>query len=123
MIKGDSVDASALLLRRTFRTDRKYIDLKTGRPTSRAFAPRPKDNGRLSVNIKELTTYAASIQDIQKFKLFEIFASLVYECKLKCMFDPLDDNPAHALITGFDSEDESLPGSLARNSREVIDNF
>ncbi|MCK9452739.1 MAG: hypothetical protein M0Q90_13685 [Bacteroidales bacterium] len=42
---------------------------------------------------------------------------------LQCVFDPKDDNVAHALITGFDPEDESIPGILARASTKEEPNF
>jgi hypothetical protein len=49
MNKGDLLDNHETLWRRVYRADKKHIDKHTGRPTSRAFAPCPKDNGKLSV--------------------------------------------------------------------------
>jgi hypothetical protein len=120
MLKGDIVADGEYLLRRAYRRDKNYVHPITGLPTSRAFAPRPKDEGKLSVDIKSLTNFSISIDDEQRFRLFEIIASLVYKLKLKCIYDPLlPENPAHAIITGFDPEDESIPGILARSAREV----
>lgn len=120
MKKGDSLDSKENLLRRVYRTDRRYIDKKTGRPTSRAFAPRPKDNGKLSVDIERLTTYEKAAIDINKFMLFAFLAETAYNLGLKCIYDPINDkNIAHALITGFPANDESIPGILARQSKRV----
>ena len=120
MNKGDAIRPDEFLLRRVFRLDRRFIDLKTGRPTSRAFAPRPKDNGSLSVDLKIMTTPIKAIIDIERFRLFEFMAHSAYSLGLECKYDPLDDNVAHTLITGFDPEDESVPGILARISKEVL---
>ena len=46
MKKGDSVSIEETLLRRVYRKDKRYRDPKTGKPSSRAFAPRPKDEGK-----------------------------------------------------------------------------
>lgn len=120
MLKGDKIDEKECLLRRTWRMDKKYVNQLTGIPTSRAFAPRPKDEGKLSVNIKSLTNFADTIKDERRFRLFEVLTSLVYKLNLICTYDPiLPENPAHAIITGFDPEDESIPGILARQAREV----
>lgn len=120
MLKGDKVADGEYLLRRAYRRDKKYVHPTTGLPTSRAFAPRPKDEGKLSVDIKSLTNFTASINDEQRYLLFEIITSLVNKLNLKCTYDPLlPVNPAHAIITGFDPEDESIPGILARSAREV----
>jgi hypothetical protein len=120
MLKGDIVADGEHLLRRAYRKDKKYVHPTTGLPTSRAFAPSPKDEGKLSVDIKSLTNFTDSIKDEQRFRLFGLMVSVVYKLKLKCTYDPvLPENPAHAIITGFDPEDESIPGILARNAREV----
>lgn len=123
MRKGDLVSDSETLLRRVYRKDRHYIDRRTGLPTSRAFAPRPKDNGKLSVEIKSMTSFQEAIVNAEKFRLFNVLAKLVYELGLSCIYDPIDNNIAHALITGFDPEDESVPGILARSSTEATNTF
>ncbi|MCU0355882.1 MAG: hypothetical protein MUD08_19470, partial [Cytophagales bacterium] len=68
MDKGDRISPDENLWRRVYRTDKRYID-PSGRPTSRAFAPRPKDEGKLSVDMARLTTVEKAIADAEKFKL------------------------------------------------------
>lgn len=121
MIKGDTIPAEETLLRRVFAKDKRYIDPSTGKPTSRAFSPRPKDEQKLSVDVKSLSTYAISIQDSSKFSLYSIEASLVLKLGLQCIYDPIIDpigisNMAHSLVIGIPEEDESISGILARNS-------
>lgn len=123
MNKGDLVSVVETLLRRVYKGDKSYIDKKTGRPTSRAFAPRPKDEGRLSIDIKSLTSFFEVIGDERRFLLFSILSKIVYDLNLQCIYDPEDYNPAHALITGFDPNDESIPGILARTSIKETPNF
>jgi hypothetical protein len=123
MNKGDLVSVNETLLRKVYIGDKRYIDKKTGRPTSRAFAPRPQDEAKLSVDIKSLTNYFEAIGDQHSFLLFSILSKLVYDLNLQCVFDPEDDNLAHALISGFDPDDESVPGILARASTKETPNF
>ena len=123
MNKGDLVSVEETLLRRVYKSDKHYIDKRTGRPTSRAFAPRPKDEGRLSVDIKSLTSFFEAIGDERRFLLFSILSKIVYDLNLQCIYDPEDYNLAHALITGFDPNDESIPGILARTSIKETPNF
>lgn len=124
MKKGDFLESDEKLLRRIYRVDKRYINPKTGRPTSRAFAPRPKDDGKLSVDIERLTTFEKSILDPIKYVLYRISTSLVFDLGLKCIYDPVAndefENLAHALVIGFDNEDESIPGILSRKA-EYID--
>ena len=121
MKKGDSLDKDEHLLRRVYRSDKIFIDKKTGRPTSRAFAPRPKDNGKLSVEIERLTKYENAIVDPNRFVLFKFLAEVAYDLGLNCIYDPIEnENLAHALVTGFPDDDESVPGILARNAQKVI---
>ena len=123
MNKGDVIPDEEILLRRVFARDKKYIDL-IGKPTSRAFTPRPKDDGKLSVDIKSLTTYAAAIRDEQRFALFTIHVAFAKSLGLNCIYDPLTlitdgiDNIAHSLVIGIPTEDESISGLLARNSTQ-----
>ncbi len=117
MTKGDKLDLGETLLRRVYRSDKRYIDRKTGRPTSRSFVPRPKDDGKLSVDIERLTTYEKAIDDSERFVLFSFFSDLAYKLGLNCIYDPVKNiNIAHAIITGFPNEDESISGILARSS-------
>ena len=125
MNKGDKIPAEEWLYRRAFRKDKKYVHPRTHRPTSRAFAPRPKDEGKLSVDISSLTTEEEAIMDKVRFALFKIQAATAYQQNLSCLYDPLTseedgfDNPAHALITGFAPDDETVPGLLARAAEFV----
>lgn len=123
MTSGDRLGDDENLLRRIYRADKKYRDPRTGKPSSRAFAPRPKDNGKLSVDIERLTSFEKSIIDPIKFALYRITTSLVHQLELVSIYDPIDTpeykNHAHALIIGFDDEDESIPGILARKSEYV----
>ena len=119
MNKGDQVDKNEMLLRRVYRTDKRYVDKRTGRPTSRAFAPRPKDEGKLSVDIERLTTYEKAILDVARFVLFAFSAGIVYDLNLNCIYDPVELNPAHAVVTGFPKNDESIPGILARQAQRI----
>ncbi len=122
---GDKIeDESANFYRRVYRTDKRYIDRKTGRPTSRAFAPRPKkDNGKLSVDLTTLTTPLQSISDSIKFCLWLINNKTILDLKLSAIYDPVKndyvDNPSHCVIIGFDEDDESVPGILSRTSTKV----
>lgn len=120
MKKGSRVSETEWLLRRVFRNDKRYVDHITGLPNSRAFAPRPKDEGKLSVDIKSLASFSGALIDGNKFRLFGFHASEVYKINLDCIYDPKDDNIAHALVIGFDAEDESAPGVLARKSKEFF---
>ena len=122
MNKGDKIPAEEILLRRTWAKDKKYLDPKTGRPNSRAFTPRTKDKGELSVDIKSLTTYKLAILDPQIFSLFSFHTSFAYSLGLQCNYDPWTielngiDNLAHSLILGIPEDDEAIAGLLARNS-------
>jgi len=71
--------------------------------TSVAFLPRRIEGALevgLSVEISRLTTYAQSIRNIQKFRLYALKAGYVSQINLDCIHDPLVDNGAHALIIG-----------------------
>ncbi|MCF8257914.1 MAG: hypothetical protein K9J06_10180 [Flavobacteriales bacterium] len=68
-----------------------------GTPSSLAFSLRKGENG-LSVDIERLTTYAQSIQDRKRFRLYALNVRTVRTIGLDCQRDPLEENPAHALI-------------------------
>lgn len=124
MNKGDKVGEHEALLRRVYRIDKRFRDPKTGKPSSRAFAPRPKrDYGKLSVDIESLTSVEKAIVDPLKYVLFRIKTALVYKLGLNCIYDPIDtdifQNIAHAFIIGFNEDDESIPGILARQAEYV----
>lgn len=86
------------LLRRVPFTDPAYIK-DDGSLSSFAFKPKNGENG-LSVNIAWMTTYEKSILDKARFRLYSISAGIPRSLELNCIYDPLPDNAAHALITG-----------------------
>jgi hypothetical protein len=124
MKKGDLISTEEILLRRVYFTDKHYIK-PDGTLSSRAFAPRPKDEGKLSVDIERLTTYEKAILDVNKFRLYQIKAEIAYSIELKCIYDPLtlEDNNvanlAHSLIVGFEEEDEAKSAILAKNATKI----
>jgi hypothetical protein len=120
------VDQAEWLYRRGFSTpERKYMN-PDGTATSRVFTLREKDNGELSVDVKSMTTANSSVQDSQKYMLFEIAHVDVLKLNLRAEHDPLPNgqsivvNPAHAVIVGMKMGDEITPGLLARHSRRVV---
>ncbi len=128
MRDGDEIDdVNAVFYRRIYRSDKKYLD-KTGRPTSRAFSPRPKDDGQLSVDLSSLSTPQDSCGDVVRFTLFSILGKTVKSTDLKIIYNPISfiqdgkekTNIAHSIIIGFEKDDESKPGILARSSICVL---
>ena len=126
MKNGDEIiDTDAFFYRRVYSSGRQYIIKETGRPTSRAFSPRPKDEGELSVDLTSLTTPVDSVGDLKKFCLWEIGNVDVRKIDLRAFYNPMVkkkngfDNPAHCVISGFEEEDESKAGILARKSIKV----
>lgn len=115
------VDPDEWLYRRSYLPEMKFLN-PDGTATSRVFKLRPKDQGELSVDVSSLTTPLASVKDPGKFFLFEIFNRTVLEIGLLTFHAPLVDgsNDAHAVIVGMDSDDEIIPGLLARKSRKVF---
>ena len=127
MEKGDLITApEEVFYRRVFRSDKRYIDKKTGKFTSRAFTPRPKDEGKLSVDLKRLTTVEKSLNYQQdRFVLGTLHNKDVLFHNLKSIYDPTNvkddgfDNKAHCVIQGIPEYDESIAGILARKSKKV----
>jgi hypothetical protein len=122
MKSGERLEDAEWLLRRGFSPDKKYIS-KDFHINSRAFAPREKDEGKLSVDIERLTTHEHAIQDAARFRLCRIQAKVPHSIGLLGTYDPIaatseaeNGNPAHALISGFDAFDDSLPAILAKNA-------
>lgn len=113
------------MLRRVYRNDRRFIK-PDGTLNSRAFAPRPQDNGKLSVDIESLIkNYEVAILDNKKFCLYKIKAEIPHSINLSCNYDPLNikehgkDNAAHALVTGFLEDDDSHAATLARKATRL----
>jgi len=122
MAEAKLVDIHEWLYRRGFSHPPKNYLNPDGSATSRVFKPRVKDEGKLSVDVKSLTTPEKSIGDTTKHFLFELPNTSVHEIGLQTYHDALSDgtNDAHALIVGFDENDEISPGLLARASKRVI---
>ena len=114
------ISEETLLLRRYYTPFSKYMN-PDGTPTSRVFKPREKDQGKLSVDLKNYTTYEKSVLDPSKFFMCEVSNKVVLEIGLETIHDPLEDgtNDAHALILTFELDDEIKPGLLARKARII----
>ncbi len=127
MNKGDVIiNPKESFYRRVYRKDKRYIDKRTGRFLSRAFTPRPKDNGFLSVDMKRLTTLKSVMgNDPTKFLLGVILNRDVIALRLKSIYDHKTfeedgfENKAHCLIGHIDKEDESIAGILARKAQKI----
>ena len=119
MNKGDLItDRQELFYRRAYRTDKKYVDPKTGNFISRAFTPRPKkDDGQLSVDLARLTTPEVAVNDMKKYAIAEVQNSDILDVGLKSVYDPVEGNLAHCHICCIDEDDESIAGILARKSK------
>lgn len=124
-MRGQKVSSLYHLYRRAFGPPDKRFLNPDGSATSRVFKLRPKDNGELSVDVKELTTIASAIIDPARFVLFEIPVKSVEDLSLTAVHDPLNqsehgiDNNAHAVILGIPEDDDILAGQLARSSVRV----
>ena len=127
MNKGDVItNPNESFYRRVYRKDKRYIDKKTGKFLSRAFTPRPKDEGFLSVDLKRMTTIESALNnDSAKFLLGVLMNKDVISIGLKSIYDPKTieedgfDNKAHCLIGYIDEEDESIAGILARKAQKI----
>lgn len=119
------VDSGNNLYRRGFGPPDKRFLNPDGSATSRVFKLRKIDEGRLSVDVKEMTTKEIAVKDVGKYILFEISVKSVEDIGLSAYHDALTkekndiENPAHAYIWGLDIEDEIKPGLLARASNRV----
>lgn len=103
----------------------KYVD-PDGRPTSRNFKLRSKDEGKLSVDVASLTTPEQSVRDLSKFALASLANAGVKAIGLETFHDPCTvtkhgfDNPAHAYIWGMDEEDDIKPALLAQEAIVIL---
>lgn len=103
----------------------KYVD-PDGRPTSRNFKLRPKDEGKLSVDVASLTTPEQSVRDLGKFALASLSSTDVKAVGLSTFYDPCTitkhgfDNPAHAYIWGMDDDDDIKPALLAQKAVVIL---
>lgn len=121
MVEKVLVKAEEWLLRRSYCSPLKNFLNPDGTATSRVFKLRPKDQGRLSVNVKSLTNFYTSVGDQERFILFEIANVEIIQQGLQTEYDPLEDgsNDAHAVIVGIDEDDEMIPRRLAAKARRV----
>lgn len=120
MNPGDPVGREEWLYRRSW-PEKKFM-YPDGTATSRVFKLREKDSGKLSVDIKSLTTPEKAIGDPEKFWLFEVKNEEVIAIPpLTTLYDPLPEgaNDAHAVIEGMTIEDDITPGLLARKCKRV----
>lgn len=124
--KDAKVSLEEWVYRRGYNTPaRKFLN-PDGTATSRVFKLRSADAGKLSVDVKSLTTANAAISALDRYFLFEISVKNIASLDLETYYDPLTlaehgaENPAHAYISGLDEEDDILPIQLASFSRRVI---
>jgi hypothetical protein len=123
--QGDPVNDEEFLYRRAYSSPPIRYLYEDGSATSRVFKPREKDEGKLSVDVKSLTTFETSIVDKTKFMLFEIANMEVLSLNLNTIHDPTPneaspiENPAHALIIGMDADDDITPSLLAKKAKNV----
>jgi hypothetical protein len=119
-MEEQNVSIEDSLYRRIYRTPwHKFVN-PDNTPTSRNFVLRPKDQGRLSVDVARLTTKETAIKDVDKFALAEILVSDVRGIGLNAIYDPLDENIAHAAICGLEEDDDIKPAMLAKKAKIVF---
>lgn len=103
------------LYRSIYHTPRHKCVDPDGRPTSRNFKLRPKDECKLSVDAASLTTPEQSVRDLAKYALTAIVNTDVVAIGLSTFYDPCTvvehgfDNPAHAYVWGMDEDDDIRP--------------
>ena len=119
-MKEQNVSLEDSLYRRIYRTPwHKYVN-PDNTPTSRNFVLRPKDNGKLSVDVVSLTTKELAVKDISQFALVEVSVKDVKSIDLEAIYDPLEDNIAHAAICGLEEDDDIKPAILAKKAKIVF---
>ncbi|GAB1397084.1 hypothetical protein MASR1M65_18630 [Saprospiraceae bacterium] len=119
--KDDRIGTDEDLYRRGYNSPQKKYLNPDGSATSRVFKLRPKDEGKLSVDLVKLTTKEAAVLDASKYNLFLINNSVVESIDLFTVYDPLDepDIVSHCLIFGLDQEDDIKPAFLAKKAVKV----
>jgi len=120
MNKGDKINSDETLYRRGYNSPLKKFLNPDGSATSRVFKPRPKDNGKLSVDLANLTTMESSITDENQYNLFELLNSVVEEIGLETVYDPSLNNIAHSLIQSIDILDDISPAYLAKRAKKIF---
>ena len=86
------------------------LQVKDGRPTSAAFTA-----SELSVDLAKLTTPEQSLSDCASYGLASITAGHARSLGQEVFHDPVESNPAHALVKG--KKTASIARSLARSAR------
>jgi len=110
------------LLRRIDFVDPNFSIKDDGTPASSNFTLKKLDNGEydkgLSVDLERLTTYAESIQDVKRFRLYALFAFFIRSIQLDCINDGVL-HPAHSLIIGEGLHKKSTARKLAKNAVRI----
>lgn len=126
MIAGSQrVASEESLYRRIYRKPWLKYANPDNTPTSRNFVPRESDQGKLSVDVASLTSKELAIGDINKYALAEVSVRDVESVGLVAIHDPCTnqthgyENPAHALIEGFEEDDDIKPALLARKAKII----
>lgn len=124
--KNNKISTEEWLYRRGYNNPVHKFMNPDGTATSRVFKLRPKDQGKLSVDVKSLTTPNTAIGSPEKYFLFELSVTSVELLDLYACYEPLNEaehgieNPAHAYIQGLDEEDDIKPAQLALAARRVF---
>lgn len=103
------------LLRRVQFLDPNFIK-DDGTPASSSFSLKSGEEG-LSVDLERLTTYARSIQDRSRFRLYALKAGFTSALGLENVHDPLENNYAHTLIKG--NITRGVSRKLAKNAVRI----
>jgi hypothetical protein len=127
---GEPVAIAEMLYRRYFaKKPRQLVDGLL--PHSRIFKARDKDEGKLSMDVKSLTTPEASVGNSVEWALFELSNEHVLQIpdmqgtNLQSIHDPLPnaesaiENPAHCLVFHVDPDDDITPKMLAKIASRV----
>jgi hypothetical protein len=93
---------------------------RDGTLNSRAFKPRATDEGKLSVDVQSMTTYDQSIKNEEKHALYSLPVKFVHENCFDCYHNPIPDNKAHALIEGFEPDEDARAIVLAVKATKVF---
>lgn len=113
---GERLSDDEWLWRRVFHNQIK----PDGSVSPRAFSPRPKDNGFLSVDMERLTSYQKSVLDPTKFAVFRFQAAIPHSIPgINCTYDPLEGNDAHALIGKIEPSDETVAVLMSLNADKI----
>lgn len=97
--KNDKVPLDEWLYRRGYNNPAHKFMNPDGSATSRIFKLRPKDEGKLSVDVKSLTTPEVAIGSPEKYFLFELSAKNVANLGLETWYDPLNQSEHGGLKT------------------------